>query len=135
MLATTSAMLAQALYAQGRLGEANEQCDVASRLGAADDIVTQVIWRGVRAKVLARAGSCHDAEALAREAVAMSGPTDLLTHRADAMLDLADVLRVSSRSDEADASVRTGLSLYERKGNVVGAARARALLSNRWEGA
>jgi tetratricopeptide (TPR) repeat protein len=135
MLATTSAMLAQALYAQGRLGEANEQCDVASRLGAADDIVTQVIWRGVRAKVLARAGSCDDAEALAREAVAMSGPTDLLTHRADAMLDLADVLRVSSRSDEADASVRTGLSLYERKGNVVGAARARALLSNRWEGA
>jgi tetratricopeptide (TPR) repeat protein len=134
LLATTSAMLAQALYAQGRRGEADEHCGVAARLGASDDIVTQVIWRGVRAKVLARAGRCQEAEALAREAVAMSEPTDLLTHRADAMLDLADVLRTCASQGEAERSLRAGLSLYERKGNVVGAARARSLLSNPGEG-
>ena len=65
--------------------------------GAADDTVTQVIWRGVRAKVLAREGSCEQAEALAREAVALIEPTDLLSHHGDAMLDLAEVLRTCSR--------------------------------------
>ena len=87
--------------------------------------MTQVIWRGVKAKVLAREGSCEQAEALAREAVALIEPTDLLSHRGDAMLDLAEVLRTCSRTDESDRAGRAGLALYEQKGNAVGAARAR----------
>jgi tetratricopeptide (TPR) repeat protein len=128
LLATTTAMLAQALYAQGRLPEADELCRAAAGAGAADDIVTQVIWRGVKAKILAREGRCEEAEALAREAVALMEPTDLLSDRGDAMLDLAEVLRTCSRTDESDRAVRTGLSLYEQKGNAVAAAQARSLL-------
>jgi ATP/maltotriose-dependent transcriptional regulator MalT len=128
MLATTAAMLAQAVYAQGRLAEAAELCDVAAAAGGADDIVTQVIWRGVKARIEVRGGRAEAAEALAREAVALAEPTDLLSHRGDAMLDLADVLRESSRRGEAERNIRAGLSLYEQKGNAVGAARARALL-------
>jgi hypothetical protein len=108
---------------------------MAADAGAADDIVTQVIWRGVKAKVLAHDGRCEEAEALARDAVALVAPTDLLSHRGDAMLDLAEVLRTCSRTDEYQSVAETALSLYEKKGNVVGAARARSLLSNRIWGA
>ena len=96
--------------------------------------MTQVIWRGVEAKVLARRGRPMQAESLAREAVALVAPTDLLSHHGDAMLDLAAVLETLSRSDEYQSAVQAALSLYERKGNVIGAARARSLLGHQIRG-
>jgi tetratricopeptide (TPR) repeat protein len=131
LLATTRAMLAQAVYDQGRLAEVDELCRAAAHGAAVDDIVTQVVWRGVRAKILASEGDCGQAEALAREAVALVEPTDLLSHHADAMLDLAEVLRACGREGDSGRAIRTGLSLYEEKGNAAGAARARALLGDR----
>ncbi len=128
MLATTAAMLAQALYAQERTAEAAEQCAVAAQAAADDDIVTQAIWRGVKAKLLAREGRFDEAEALARGAVEMVEPTDLLTHRGDALLDLAEVLSARSPESEYQRIVRLALSRYEAKANAVGAARARSLL-------
>ncbi len=128
LLSTTAALLGQALYAQDELEEAAEWCAVAADAAAPDDIVTQVVWRGVKAKVLAHEGRVDRAEALAHEAVALVDATDLLWHRGDAMLDLAEVLRLSSRMYHEAA--RGALSEYERKGNAVGSARARALLSN-----
>jgi len=130
LLATTTAMLAQAVYAQGRFREADELCRAAADAGAAEDIVTHVIWRGVKAKLLAREGHCEHAEALAREAVGLVEPTDLLQHRGDAMLDLAEVLRMCPRKDTYHRVAQVALSLYEQKGNAVGAARARSLLGN-----
>jgi class 3 adenylate cyclase/tetratricopeptide (TPR) repeat protein len=130
LLATTNAMLAQAVYAQGNLGEADELARAAAQAAAAEDIVTQVIWRGVKARLLAREGELDEAEALAREAVALVERTDLLSHRADAMLDLADVLRTRSHIRAYQTAARAALSLYERKGNAVGAARALALLNS-----
>ena len=55
LLATTLAMLAQAVYAQGQIDEAEQLCRMAAGAGAPDDIVTQVIWRGVTARILAGA--------------------------------------------------------------------------------
>jgi ATP/maltotriose-dependent transcriptional regulator MalT len=130
LLATTTAMLAEAVYAQGRLREADELCQAAANAGAPDDIVTQVIWRSVKAKILARENRREEAEPLARAAVALVAPTDLLSFHGDAMLDLAEVLRASGRSGDAERAVRSALSLYETKGNTPGAARARSLLSN-----
>jgi tetratricopeptide (TPR) repeat protein len=129
-LATTTALLAQAVFAQGRLAEAGELCRTAERIGAAEDTMTQPIWRGVQAKILAREGRCQEAEELAREAVALLEPTDLLSHRGDAMLDLADVLRTCARTEEADRVTRAGLALYELKGNATAAARAQLLLND-----
>jgi class 3 adenylate cyclase/tetratricopeptide (TPR) repeat protein len=131
MLATTTAMLAQAVYAQGRVDEADELCGRAAAGAGTDDIVTQVVWRGVHAKVQARRGRCERAEALAREAVALAAPTDLLSHHGDAMLDLAEVLRVCGRTGDAERAALTALSLYEQKGNAAAASRARALLTDR----
>jgi DNA-binding SARP family transcriptional activator/class 3 adenylate cyclase len=130
-LATSTALLAQAVYAQGRTREAGELCRMADRRAAAEDTITQVIWRGVQAKILAREGRCEEAETLAREAVALVEPTDLLSHRGDAMLDLAVVLQACARTEEAALASRAGIELYELKGNTVAAARARSLLRDR----
>jgi ATP/maltotriose-dependent transcriptional regulator MalT len=128
LLATTTALLAQAVFAQWRVREADELCQDAAAAAPTDDILTQVIWRGVKAKILAAEGGCDQAETLAREAVALVQPTDLLSLHGDAMLDLAEVLRACGRTDDSDRAVRTGLSLYENKGNAIGAARARSLI-------
>ena len=125
-LATTTALLAQAVFAQGRYGEAAELCETANRHAAPGDTVTQAIWRGVRAKVLALEGGCGKAEALAREAVRLAEPTDLLSCRGDAWLDLAGVLRACGRGEEADRATLEALELYDRKGN----ARARSLIDH-----
>jgi DNA-binding SARP family transcriptional activator/class 3 adenylate cyclase len=130
-LATTTALLATVVYAQGRTEEAGELSRMSERRAAAEDTTTQVLWRGVQAKVLASEDRCDEAEALAREAVALAEPTDLLLHRGDAMLDLAEVLRTCGRTEESDQAARTALQLHELKGNLAAAARARPLLSHR----
>jgi DNA-binding SARP family transcriptional activator len=129
LLATTAAMLAQAVHAQGHLQEANAFCQVSERTAAAEDLPTQVKWRGVRAKLLGWEGRTGEAAALARQAVRLAARTDMLTMRADALLDLAEVLRLSGPSAEADAAARQALALYERKEDRVSAARARPLLA------
>jgi ATP/maltotriose-dependent transcriptional regulator MalT len=128
-LATTTALLAQAVYAQGRMSEASELCERTHKLAAPEDIMTQVIWRGLQAKIIAREGRCGEAEALAREAVVLVEPTDLIWHRGDAMLDLADVLRICDRREEANRASRSALAMYELKGNAAAAVRARMLLT------
>jgi hypothetical protein len=77
-----------------------------------DDVVTQVVWRGARARALG------DPE-LARDAVDRALATDFLDLRAGAYLDLAAV-------DDPSAAA-LAVEEYERKGNLVGAARARTL--------
>jgi tetratricopeptide (TPR) repeat protein len=114
-LATTTALLAQAVLAQSRPEEAGELSRAAARHAAADDTATQILWRGVAARV---AGSSDEAETLAREAVAMAERTDLLWFRGAAMLDLATVLRTRNRSDDAERAERAGWELMQRKGCV-----------------
>jgi DNA-binding SARP family transcriptional activator len=117
LLATTAAMLAQAVYEQDRLEEALELCELSAGTAPPEDLVTQVVWRGVRAKALARREQHAEAQALAHEAVALVETTDLVTHHGDALLDLATVLRLAGLSADADAAFEAGCSLHERKGN------------------
>jgi tetratricopeptide (TPR) repeat protein len=133
LLATTAAMLAQALYDQGRSEEAGAQCDVSEAAAPHEDFVTQAMWRGVRAKLLARAGALQAGETLAREALRLIERTDLLTHQGDALLDLADVLWLAGRGGEATEAARRALDLYERKGNLVSAQRAAVRLGESTE--
>jgi DNA-binding SARP family transcriptional activator len=124
-----AAKLAEALYAQGRDDEAFELSDVSKQATAPDDLSAGVQWRAVQAKLLARRGDTGAAEALAREAVTLAGETDFLVLHADALMDLAEVLRLTDRDAESAPFVEQALELYEQKGNVVGAERARALLA------
>jgi tetratricopeptide (TPR) repeat protein len=130
LLSTQAARLAQSLYAQQRYVEAEDYANISEQAGASDDIVTQMLWRQVRAKTLARRGHEEDAEQLARDAVALAEPTDALDMRADGLVDLAEVLRLIGRTDETTGVLEGAVRLYEQKGDVVSAARARSVLAN-----
>jgi class 3 adenylate cyclase/tetratricopeptide (TPR) repeat protein len=127
--------LAQALYALDRLDEADAWACRAAELGASDDAEIEMLWRQVRAKVLAERSEQEEAERLAREAVAIGEDTDWLNWQADAHADLAEVLTLADRPQEAAGALEQALARYERKGNVVMAKRARARLAELQEAA
>lgn len=126
-LATTTAMLAQAVYAQGRSAEAAQLCQSTAATAAADDIVTQAIWRGVRARLLADDGRFADGARCAREAVALVAGTDLLSHHGDALIELAEVLHTGSDPAGARTAAQAAGALYAAKRHAPGLTRARRL--------
>ena len=79
--------------------------------------------------VLSRRCAFEAAEAAARQAVAIAEPTDLLNTQADAWLDLAEVLALAGRADEARAAAGEAAERYERKGNLPSLERARRAAS------
>jgi DNA-binding SARP family transcriptional activator len=127
-LSSLSSELAHSLYAQDRLTEAGEAARVAEESAPRDDVPAQFAWRAVKAKLLARAGSSADARSLALEAVGLSDSTDSPCQRADVLLDLAEVNRLSDRPDDAARAVERAVRLFDTKGDVVSAERARSLL-------
>jgi class 3 adenylate cyclase/tetratricopeptide (TPR) repeat protein len=132
ILANLAAALAQVLYSQKRDADALRFSEISEQASAHDDVVPQVQWRAVRAKLLARIGHPHEAERLARVAVMRAERTpDLLLLRGDAHLDLAEVLVATDQQPAAAPPIETALKLYKRKGNVVSASVARARLAER----
>jgi predicted ATPase/class 3 adenylate cyclase len=125
---TMAATLGLVILEQGRDEEADAFAELSAQLAASGDLITQVCWRRVRARVLARRGEIQAAEALAREALAIAEATDFVNDRADALIDLSRVLEASNRSDEAVSAVSAALDLYELKGNVIAAASTRLRL-------
>ncbi len=128
---TTAALLARAVLAQGRHDEAEHLSEVSEELAEPDDVLTQILWRGVQAKLLAERNQIDDAERLAHEAVALAEQTDLLNYHADALADLAAVLETAGREAEAASAIADAARLYEEKGSVVAANAAHARLDTR----
>jgi len=122
--AQAAALLGRALLAQGRAAEA-EALSHESELLAGDDLKAAIAWRGVRAEALARRGEHAAAIAFARAAVAIAAATDALLDHADARLALAAALRAAGKSAEADAEETSAIGLWETKGAVLLAERAR----------
>jgi tetratricopeptide (TPR) repeat protein len=120
-LSTMAAMLARALYAQGRYDEAEAFTSVSREAASQDDIVSQVKWRGELAKVLARRGEADRAETLAREGAALASPTDFPLLRGHAFEDLAEVLELGGQVEEAVAVLEQALRTYEGKRDVASA--------------
>ena len=126
-LATAAGLLAHTLYLQGRYEEADQFSRVSSESDE-DDVESQSLWRRARAKVLARQSRFEEAEALAQEALSMIEQTDSPVLQANTLMDLAEVLRLAGRQDEATSLMQSALFLYERKGNLVSAGRVRSAL-------
>jgi DNA-binding SARP family transcriptional activator len=129
VLSTWAGLLAEAYYLLDQIDEAEVWAGRAAELGAYDDALTQVLWRQVRAKVLARRGNHREGERLAREAVEISEKTDLLNHQASAYADLADVLLLVGPTNDGVNALEEALARYERKENLVMAERVRARLA------
>jgi tetratricopeptide (TPR) repeat protein len=128
-LSTTAGFLAEALYRQDRLDEAERYAELCEEISAPDDVSSQFLWRCVRGKILARRGRLGEAEAMVREAVRLIREAEDPDSQATALLDLVEVLRLAGRHDEAGAVADEAAELFLRKGNVVGARRATAILS------
>ena len=124
-LASRAGDLAEALYAQGRLGEAEEWALVGEHHSAADDLDAKLSWLPVRAKVAAARGALDDAEELIDAAVIASEATDALNRRAKVHSDLAEVQRLAGRLREAASAYERAVAFFEQKGNRMGAERAR----------
>jgi predicted ATPase/class 3 adenylate cyclase len=125
---TVAAELADALYAQGRFEEAQRYTRVSEETAAQDDHASQILWRTVRAKAFAREGRLADGEELTREAVTLAEATDNINLRGDALMAFAEVHVLAERPREAVPVIKQALRLYEQKGNLVSADKARALL-------
>ena len=113
---TAAGFLAQALYASDRLDDALAWADRAEQLGARATKLTQMLLLQAKAKVLARRGEQAEAVRLAREAIVLGAQTDYLTGRADALVDLAEVLQLvrPTRGSDPRSSNRRGTSTNAR---------------------
>ena len=123
-----ASVLAQAVYSRGRYEDARQLAEEAAQAAGPNDVHTQIIWRGVKAKVLAREGAHESAEELGREGVAIAETSDFLHSHADALMDLAEVLALAGRRTEAAAVLPHALALLEHKGNVLAASQVTAML-------
>ena len=123
-LSSLAAQLGEVLYAQGRYDDAVAATVTTERSASEEDVHAQVAWRAARSKALAGLGRRADAETVAREAVDRAQTTDSPVLMADALLGLAVALDGAA---EAQAVAERAVALYEEKGNIVEAARARQL--------
>ena len=69
--------------------------------------------------MLAQRGMLPEAEALAREAVELLAPTDGVVPKLAAQADLARILVLAGREDEARSLIEDARAMAERKGSRV----------------
>jgi ATP/maltotriose-dependent transcriptional regulator MalT len=119
---------AEAVYLQGRYDEAEQLSTLSEQASDPADAYSQVVWQGVRAKILARRGQWDEAEQFARAAVDVAEATDFLSLRWYALMNGAEVFHFLGQAGEASSAIRRAVELAEQKGNLVGAQRARDLL-------
>jgi class 3 adenylate cyclase/tetratricopeptide (TPR) repeat protein len=122
------AILSDVLFLLGRDDEALVFAEASRTAGAIDDLDSQPRWRGARARVLARRGEHEEALELVGEALALLEPTDFIGQHAYVCDVHGEVLTASGRPAEAVAAVERAIAFHEQKGNVVSAARSRAVL-------
>jgi DNA-binding SARP family transcriptional activator len=122
VLSTTEALLGRAIAAQGpsRYDEATRLLAMSGPARTAEDLSARIISQGSTARILAARGHHAEAAELANSAVQLAAQTDLLSQRADALLDLAHVLAAADRTADAHAAAAQAHDLHRRKGNRPG---------------
>jgi tetratricopeptide (TPR) repeat protein len=124
-ISTNAAFLAEALYRQGKDGEAFAMTEESETIADAEDVATQYLWRSVRAKLLARQGRFEEAERLARAAIDIIESAQDPDSQGYAWLDLAEVLLMDARPAEAIEAAESAIRRFDTKANAASAARAR----------
>jgi class 3 adenylate cyclase/tetratricopeptide (TPR) repeat protein len=127
-LSTLAPQLGRLMAMKGRLEEAEDLARLGREAATADDWSSQVLWRLALSWVLAGRGELEEAERVAREAVDLTKGSDYLYRTSSAWEDLAHVLELSGRKEEAASALGKALALQEAKGAVVSAARTRQAL-------
>jgi tetratricopeptide (TPR) repeat protein len=130
-LSSVAGRLAEALYTQGRLDEAQQMTEEAQAAAAPGDIDAQARWRAPRAQVLARGGQYPAARALLDEAAALVSPTSWQMLKAEILMARAEVEGLAGEHEQAEASLRAALRIYRGRHATALASRAAAALASR----
>jgi class 3 adenylate cyclase/tetratricopeptide (TPR) repeat protein len=125
-LSTLGAMLADVLELVDKDDEAGRFARTSEEASDPDDIDSQARWRAVKAKLLAKQGRLEEAETLARQAVHLAAPTDVLNLYGHCYLALGAVLQASGRQTEASRAFAEAVRAFDHKGNLAAASQARA---------
>jgi ATP/maltotriose-dependent transcriptional regulator MalT len=120
-----AARLSRSLFMRGETQEAGRFVTMSFDFAPAESIVAQALWRVAKAWAASR-DDPREAERLAREAVRLA-QAEMLNLRAGLLLELAEILRTAGDTKAAMPLITAAIGVYERKGNVVSAVRARSL--------
>jgi len=120
--------LADALCEQGRYQEAAALMAERDLARLPDDRFLTSRIACVQGRILAGHEDLRGGERALREGVAIAQDTDVPNLQGDALMDLAAILRLAERPADAATAANRALDAYERKGNIVSARKARALL-------
>lgn len=96
----------------------------------AQSVAAQALWRTATARSKTSSNPDGEAGALATDALRFV-PTEMPNLRADLLVELAEILWADEDATGATRATGEAIELYERKGNLVAAARARSS----WPGA
>jgi tetratricopeptide (TPR) repeat protein len=117
-----TARLATVVRAQGRLDEAASFALLSEQAAPSEGVEARALSLAATARSASDRGDHQEAEGRARQAVSLV-PKEMLSLRAEVLVELADVLRVGSHGHGAPEAVREAMRLYERKGDTVSASR------------
>jgi class 3 adenylate cyclase/tetratricopeptide (TPR) repeat protein len=117
--------LAFALWVAGKWEEAE---DPAVRAIAGGHPLWRMVAQSVLARVRARQGRGEEAQQMAREALETARNTDYLGFQGRTAMGMAEVLEILGRDEEAIAFRQEAVRVFEQKGAVVWADRARSHL-------
>jgi tetratricopeptide (TPR) repeat protein len=128
LLPSMAAALARIVREGGRDAEALALTVTAEQTAGADDVDAQVQWRSIRAPILARAGDFAGAESMANAALELAHSSEAPILLAETLCELAEVLALAGRPQEAEGRLTEALRLYSLKGDIVSTARIKARL-------
>jgi class 3 adenylate cyclase/predicted ATPase len=126
---TILACLGEALYQQGRYEEADQVVAESEAISSPEDAVDLLMLATLKARLSARRGDYAHAEHAAREALAKAADSKLRFALEDALMSLAEILLLTGRGDEAREPAQQALDLYEGRGLIPSAERARRFLA------
>ena len=115
-LAVRAAKLAETMYRQGRLDEAEQWADVSRSNAASDDQSAQLVLGPVEAKLTARRATRPEGRELAEKVVRLADSTDGLNQIAATRLALAEVLRAAELDGEADRAIEEAIATLRAEG-------------------
>ena len=122
-ISLTAVLLAEAVYRQRRFAEAQELVTFGCELAAPDDLAVQILGSSVGAKLAARDGE-PDAIDRVDAAIALMAQTEDPSGMGDLLIDRAEVLHLTGRTDDAVAAAEAAAEQYAAKSNRAGALRA-----------
>jgi hypothetical protein len=128
---TWSARLAEILYWNEQLEEADRAVADARNGAVVHDIYVQFLWRSTAAKLAARENLVEEADRLSAEALRLAAASDSPLLLADLWVARAEVLQLGEQPSDARGAAERARTLLRDKGDEAGVAEVDRLLSRR----